>query len=505
MRRRTLLRLAALVAAFCVSTLCLGARFFKEPLAPPEQRLQQRRDHATAPEPGRELQSSSALTQAAVVLLCYNRPHYLETTLTSLEAVEGAGRFPVYVSQDGDHSETARVGRRHNVTLWQHPRTPLLSREQAGHAYLAQHYKWALDRLFFERNHSHAIVLEDDMLFSPDFFSYFEQSAWLLQADPTLWCVSSWNDNGFDDLVSDSDASRVFRTDFFPGLGWMLRRELWLELSPRFPLEHWDHWMRLRSTSRGRDCVVPYVSRNYNIGVFGANMQSSQYERYLKRIRFNKRPRVKLERLESVLSDAYEHEMARLVSRASANHYTKARPSDLASKFANSGEPVLLTYTADTFAQLAIEFRIWSVPRATHKHTAVLRYRGATFVLASARWSPYLPERLKSYFPKTATFIKGATGESCNDACQRNTYKCASDLFEFANQVDRLSEFFSCERGFATVTGPDIPNYVVDPSNEYAGRCLVSEGGSQCAAVHRHTQRLCPCTARGEEKVATLE
>lgn len=114
--------------------------------------------------------------------------------------------------------------------------------------------------------------------------------AWCMQADPTIWCVSSWNDNGFKDLVSESDASKLFRTDFFPGLGWMLRRrrscsdpsptdrhidpslckrdfrELWLELSPSFPIEHWDHWMRLHSTNKGRDCIVPYVSRNYNIG-----------------------------------------------------------------------------------------------------------------------------------------------------------------------------------------------------------------------------------------------
>lgn len=30
-----------------------------------------------------------------------------------------------------------------------------------GHAYVAQHYKWTLDRIFLERGHSHAIVLED--------------------------------------------------------------------------------------------------------------------------------------------------------------------------------------------------------------------------------------------------------------------------------------------------------------------------------------------------------
>ena len=45
---------------------------------------------------------------------------------------------------------------------------------QAGHAWLSQHYRWGLNRLFKEEGHTHAIVLEDDMLFSPDFLEMFE-------------------------------------------------------------------------------------------------------------------------------------------------------------------------------------------------------------------------------------------------------------------------------------------------------------------------------------------
>ena len=67
---------------------------------------------------------------------------------------------------------------------------------QPGHAWLTQHYKWGLDRVFFQGNHSHVIIIEDDMLFSPDFLALFEATAPLLERDPSLWCVSSWNDNG---------------------------------------------------------------------------------------------------------------------------------------------------------------------------------------------------------------------------------------------------------------------------------------------------------------------
>lgn len=34
------------------------------------------------------------------------------------------------------------------------------------------------------------------MQLAPDFFSYFEALAPVLDNDPTLYCVSSWNDHG---------------------------------------------------------------------------------------------------------------------------------------------------------------------------------------------------------------------------------------------------------------------------------------------------------------------
>jgi hypothetical protein len=36
----------------------------------------------------------------------------------------------------------------------------------------------------------------------------------------------------------------LYRTDFFPGLGWMMSRKLWNELHPKWPLGFWDDWLR---------------------------------------------------------------------------------------------------------------------------------------------------------------------------------------------------------------------------------------------------------------------
>ena len=88
---------------------------------------------------------------------------------------------------------------------------------QEGHAWLAQHYKWGLDRAFIERQHSHVIIVEDDMLFSPDFLRYFEAMAVLLERDSSLFCISAWNDNGRQEDFEWSP-HRMFRTSYFPGL-----------------------------------------------------------------------------------------------------------------------------------------------------------------------------------------------------------------------------------------------------------------------------------------------
>ncbi len=41
-----------------------------------------------------------------------------------------------------------------------------------------------------------------------------------------------------------------------------------------FPGDHWDHFMRTDAVHRdSRDCIVPDVSRNYNIGEVAGNSQ----------------------------------------------------------------------------------------------------------------------------------------------------------------------------------------------------------------------------------------
>ena len=50
--------------------------------------------------------------------------------------------------------------------------------------------------MFNEHEFDRIIIIEDDMLVAPDFFDYFFALGPILTQDPTVWCISAWNDHG---------------------------------------------------------------------------------------------------------------------------------------------------------------------------------------------------------------------------------------------------------------------------------------------------------------------
>ncbi|KAK2829981.1 hypothetical protein Q5P01_017912 [Channa striata] len=73
-------------------------------------------------------------------------------------------------------------------------------RKFQGYYKIARHYRWALNQVFNTFSYSAVVIVEDDLEVAPDFFEYFRALYPILSSDPTLWCVSAWNDNGRDAL-----------------------------------------------------------------------------------------------------------------------------------------------------------------------------------------------------------------------------------------------------------------------------------------------------------------
>lgn len=194
-----------------------------------------------------------------ILLLTCNRPDLLQQTIHSLLMVRGIDKSKIVVSQDGTEPEVTSVIRENNLHLIHDVM------RDGGNFYggqkIAMHYGFSISKAFEHFGTAPAIIIiEDDLLFSPDFYEYMHAVAPILETDPSTFVLSAWNDNGFKGKVHDKLALR--RTEFFPGLGWLLPRALYKgELEQRWPTEHWDHWLRSTPVHKGREIIYPQVEQ----------------------------------------------------------------------------------------------------------------------------------------------------------------------------------------------------------------------------------------------------
>ena len=90
-------------------------------------------------------------------------------------------------------------------------------------------------------------------------FFYFLQPAGYKQAPPHLTVYHQL-------FLRCQDNKAVVRTDFFPGLGWMLPRRVWNEVAEDWPQAYWDDWIREPLRRQGRQFLRPEVCRTYHFG-----------------------------------------------------------------------------------------------------------------------------------------------------------------------------------------------------------------------------------------------
>ncbi|XP_044507383.1 alpha-1,3-mannosyl-glycoprotein 2-beta-N-acetylglucosaminyltransferase-like [Mangifera indica] len=318
---------------------------------------------------------------AAVVIMACNRADYLERTINSILKYQSsvATKYPLFVSQDGlDPNVKKKALGYDQLTYMQHLDFEPVHTERPGEltAYykIARHYKWALDELFYKHNFSRVIILEDDMEIAPDFFDYFEAAAALLDKDKSILAVSSWNDNGQKQFVHDPYV--LYRSDFFPGLGWMLVRSTWDELSPKWPKAYWDDWLRLKENHKGRQFIRPEICRTYNFGEHGSSM-GQFFQQYLEPIKMNDvLVDWKSMDLSYLMEDKYLKYFAKLVKKA--KHINGA---DAVFKAYNIEGDVRIPYKDQSdFERIAHQFGIFhewkdGVPRTAYKGVVVFRFQ----------------------------------------------------------------------------------------------------------------------------------
>ncbi|GLD53098.1 alpha-1,3-mannosyl-glycoprotein 2-beta-N-acetylglucosaminyltransferase [Lates japonicus] len=308
--------------------------------------------------------------------------------------------YPVIVSQDCGHAETAEVIRSYGNQVT-HLKQPDLSdipvrpehKKFQGYYKISRHYRWALNQVFKTLSHSSVVIVEDDLEVAPDFFEYFRALLPLLKSDPSLWCVSAWNDNGRDGYVDPGKANLLYRTDFFPGLGWMLLREVWEELEPKWPASFWDDWMRQPEQRRNRACIRPEISRTLTFGRQGVSL-GQFFDKYLRYIKLNTEfvPFTKLD-LSYLKEETYREFFEKEVYSAPVVKYEDVKQGQL-----KGPGPFRLQYSSkDSFKILAKNLGVMDdlksgVPRTGYRGVVSFISRGRRIFLAPPPgWTQYDP------------------------------------------------------------------------------------------------------------------
>ncbi|XP_038056368.1 protein O-linked-mannose beta-1,2-N-acetylglucosaminyltransferase 1-like [Patiria miniata] len=329
-----------------------------------------------------------------VVVIASNRPNYLYRMLRSLLSAHGVNPKMINVFIDGYFEEPLEVTRLFDLKGIQH--TPIGSK--AGR--ISQHYKASLTATFsMYPNAKYAIILEEDLDVSEDIFSYFSQTSYLLEKDDSLYCISSWNDLGYEHTVHDP--ALLYRVEGMPGLGWLLKRSLYKEeLEPNWPTPEkvwdWDMWMRSPQVRKGRECIIPDISRTFHFGASGLNMNSHFQEMYFKKHPYNTVPHVKLKNLEGLTREAYEDLMHGLISKATVLDHS-LNPCDeehfIPYTKGKSYVMYIQMYTDsdfETWLALARCFRIWDLDaRNVHRASWRLFMKESPLFIVGFPASPY--------------------------------------------------------------------------------------------------------------------
>lgn len=470
-----------------------------------------------------------------IVLLTCNRPELLKNTIESLFKVTGVERDNVLVMQDGTMEEVANIVRQNNLQLVQNTNGIRLRAGQPidGAARIAQHYKFALTEAFNYFKYAPAIIIiEDDLLFSPDFLDYFENVSPIVEKDDSVFVVSAWNDNGFKERIGNP--YKLYRTEFFPGLGWLLPRALYKnELESKWPNEHWDHWLRSSKIHKRRAVVYPQVPRTYHNGIKGTFMNLDTHNRYFKNIGTNADPNIswgpikfRAQMAEIVMTVPYYmfsrysvYAAIKYQTRKACHHVTSiedflAQKDQLLCLWidVNTGSN---PYRPPDFEPIAKFFGIWhEYQRGSFENVHEFYWEGnyvhMTNLFNNEEAEAYKPTEIsaipaRDFDISLLTDMKRKslnlkmyagteTNQNCDDICMSHGLVCDEASFSYINTCNAMSDTFPC-KSCTHSNGYDQPAIVEDVSKSNHGQCLLSSNPSLslCRAKHISTKRLCVC------------
>ncbi|XP_062520631.1 protein O-linked-mannose beta-1,2-N-acetylglucosaminyltransferase 1-like isoform X2 [Corticium candelabrum] len=362
-----------------------------------------------APAPPDRTRSLFSHTLPIAIMASSSRGRYLVQCLQSLMSLPGVNKTLITVFLDGYTVEAQKVVNLFGLRSVMFPKTiSTSSMEQIfkNADIIAAHYYRSLDKVWelYPRK-EHVIVLEEDLIVAPDFLNYFHYLLPLLTTDKKLLTISAWNDNGY--LHSSSNNTLLYRSEFFPGLGWILSHSLWKELKGKWPPccygWSWDLWLREPAQRKNRDSIYPDVSRTYHIGRNGLNVNGYYFDHYFRDKALNKDPVAQLPAIDSMLPSAYDGNLNRLLSSGKLlSHASDTNPCQRSYIPWSRGAVFVLYYHQDKdddvkhIQKICKCLRLWDLGvRGLYKGVLRFHYKGS-HILAVGSLSPFARDHMPS-------------------------------------------------------------------------------------------------------------
>nr|XP_027225317.1 uncharacterized protein LOC113817446 [Penaeus vannamei] len=315
-----------------------------------------------------------------ILVITGGRIHYLFRLLQSLGRQPGVRRDLILLVTDGHNKEVAKLAHILRLSLLVHRPEGVIP------AKISRNVRFGLFNIM--RKYPKAdkfIVLEDDLILSPDFYAYMQQTSWILENDPTVYCVSAFNHLSYAHTAHD--ATQLYRAHSYPAYGWMMDKKglefilpKWL---PSNVTHDWDHFMDTDILRRGRECIIPDINRSYHGGAIGAHLTASwaTEKDFLNRT-YNLDPEVVLMDPSRLLLKEYEQEMKALFARAEVVDTDGLDDANFTFSVKEGGVYVIYAYKETTEDDLAFRvlgdvLRVWNRDdRDAHDHTWRLSYHG---------------------------------------------------------------------------------------------------------------------------------
>lgn len=182
------------------------------------------------------------MTQAPVLLITFNRPEHTRRTIEALRVQQPP---LVYVYQDG-----ARKGNVIDAERCPQVREVIekeINWECELHTHFSEHNMGCRDAIIFAissvlKEHESVIVVEDDIITSPAFYTYMCKALEYYRNRPTVWSISGYNiDSNRFSIPKDYDYD-VYASPRLLNWGWGTWRDRWERTD--WSMSYYDELMR---------------------------------------------------------------------------------------------------------------------------------------------------------------------------------------------------------------------------------------------------------------------